>query len=83
MGTARLMTRLAESFRGNAERKWDERPLIMVNDLYGKPFQLRFIRPAEMLMFAKAVCDPPLGQATTVPFGQQSVRSAIRPLDGD
>lgn len=45
----------------------------MVDDLNEKPSQLKFIRPAEMLLFAKAICDPPLGQATTIPSGQQTV----------
>lgn len=43
---------------------------MVTNDLYGKPFQLKFVRPAQMLFFANAVCDPPLGQATVVPYGE-------------
>jgi len=43
---------------------------MVTNDLYGKPFQLKFVRPAQMLLFANAVCDPPLGQATVVPYGE-------------
>ena len=44
---------------------------MVTNDLFGKPFQLKFVRPAQMLLFANAVCDPPLGQATVIPFGQK------------
>ncbi|KAK4692530.1 hypothetical protein P7C71_g4698, partial [Lecanoromycetidae sp. Uapishka_2] len=43
---------------------------MVTNDLYGKPFQLKFVRPAQMLLFANAVCDPPLGQVTVVPYGE-------------
>lgn len=43
---------------------------MVTNDLYGKPFQLKFVRPAQMLLFANAVCDPPLGQSTVVPYGE-------------
>ncbi|MCJ1276394.1 hypothetical protein MMC21_004199 [Puttea exsequens] len=43
---------------------------MVTNDLYGKSFQLKFVRPAQMLLFANAVCDPPLGQATVVPYGE-------------
>lgn len=50
---------------------------MVTNDLFGKPFQLKFVRPAQMLLFANAVCDPPLGQATVIPFGQE-VRSLLR-----
>ena len=44
---------------------------MVTNDLFGKPFQLKFVRPAQMVLFANAVCDPPLGQATVIPFGQK------------
>ena len=50
---------------------------MVTNDLYGKPFQLKFVRPAQMLLFANAVCDPPLGQATVIPHGQ-TVRFSIK-----
>ena len=43
---------------------------MVTNDLYGKPFQLKFVRPGQMLLFANATCDPPLGQATVVPYGE-------------
>ena len=43
---------------------------MVTTDLYGKPFQLKFVRPGQMLLFANAICDPPLGQATVVPFGE-------------
>ena len=46
---------------------------MVTNDLDGKPFQLKFIRKSQMLMFANAVCDPPLGQATVVPKDQHAV----------
>lgn len=49
----------------------------MVNDLYGKTFQLKFVRPAQMLLFAKVACDPPLGQATVVPYYTETVRLGI------
>ncbi|KAL8703164.1 MAG: hypothetical protein Q9201_003640 [Fulgogasparrea decipioides] len=32
-----------------------------------KPFQLKFVRVAQMLLFSNALCDPPLGQATVIP----------------
>ena len=38
-----------------------------------EPFKLKFIRPAEMLLFSNAICDPPLGQSTTIPDGQKTV----------
>lgn len=40
--------------------------LNMPTDLNGKPFQLTFVRPAQMMLFANVVCHPPLGQATVV-----------------
>ena len=46
---------------------------MVTNDIFGKPFQLKFVRPAEMLLFANIVCDPPLGQSTVVPFGRPAV----------
>lgn len=46
---------------------------MVTNDLNGNPFQLGFVRPAQMMMFAKIICDPPLGQATVVPNHQQAV----------
>lgn len=51
--------------------------VMVTNDLYGKPFQLKFVRPAQMLLFANAVCDPPLGLATVIPHGQ-TVRFSIK-----
>ena len=53
---------------------------MVTTDLYGKPFQLKFVRPGQMLLFANVVCDPPLGQTTVVPFGE-TVRSASFNLD--
>ena len=46
----------------------------MVNDLDGKEFQLKFVRAAQMILFANIVCDPPLGQTTVVPHGRDAVR---------
>ena len=46
---------------------------MVTNDLDGKPFQLKFVRPAQMQLFARAVCDPPLGQATVVAPDQSAV----------
>ena len=37
----------------------------------GKPFQLKFVRAAQMQLFANAVCDPPLGSTTVVPYGER------------
>lgn len=52
--------------------------IMVITDLLGKPFQLKFVRPPDMLLFANSICEPPLGQATVVPHGQQSVRLATR-----
>ena len=38
-----------------------------------EPFKLKFNRPAVMLLFSNAICDPPLGQSTVVPYEQQTV----------
>lgn len=38
----------------------------MPTDLNGKPFQLTFVRPAQMMLFANVVCYPPLGQPTVI-----------------
>ena len=35
-----------------------------------KVFQLKFVREAQMQLFANAVCDPPLGSTTVVPYGE-------------
>ncbi|CAD6578651.1 MAG: hypothetical protein ASARMPREDX12_008922 [Alectoria sarmentosa] len=43
---------------------------MVTNDLNGKPFQLKFVRAAQMQLFANAVCDPPLGSTTVVPYGE-------------
>lgn len=42
-------------------------------DAGGKPYQLKFVRAAQMLLFSSVLCDPPLGQATVVPNGQNLV----------
>ncbi|KAL8934159.1 MAG: hypothetical protein Q9216_006045, partial [Gyalolechia sp. 2 TL-2023] len=44
---------------------------------HGKPFKLRFVRAAQMLLFSSALCDPPLGQATVVPFNDQTIKFTI------
>ena len=44
---------------------------MVINDLNGKPFQLKFVREAQMQLFANAVCDPPLGTTTVVPYGEK------------
>lgn len=46
---------------------------MVTNDLNGKPFQLKFVRPAQMMLFANVICDPPFGQVTVVPFDQHVV----------
>ncbi|KAI4179906.1 MAG: hypothetical protein L6R41_007565, partial [Letrouitia leprolyta] len=43
----------------------------------GKPFKLRFVRAAQMLLFSKALCDPPLGQVTVVPSHQQTIKFTV------
>ena len=48
--------------------------IMVTNDLDGKPFQLKFVRAAQMMMFANIVCNPPLGQTTVVPYEQATVR---------
>lgn len=42
-------------------------------DVYGKPFQLTFVRPGQMMLFSNIMCDPALGQATVIPSHQQIV----------
>ena len=42
-------------------------------DENSKPSQLKFLRPAHLMMFANVLCDPPLGQTTVIPFQQRSV----------
>ena len=48
---------------------------MVTNDLDGKPFQLKFIRAAQMIMFANVICDPAFGQTTVIPYGQARVRT--------
>ena len=48
---------------------------MVTNDLDGKPFQLKFVRAAQMMMFANIICDPPLGPDTVIPLGQDAVRT--------
>lgn len=43
---------------------------MVMKDLNGKPFQLKFVRAAQMQLFTNAVCDPPLGSTTVVPYGE-------------
>ncbi|SLM37360.1 Glycosyl hydrolases 36 [Lasallia pustulata] len=50
---------------------------MVTNDLNGNPFQLGFVRPAQMMMFAKVVCDPPLGQFTVIPHHQKAVNFTV------
>ena len=45
-----------------------------------EPFKLKFNRPAAMLLFSNAICDPPLGQSTVVPYEQQTVISCWEAL---
>ncbi|MCJ1471972.1 hypothetical protein MMC13_000616 [Lambiella insularis] len=40
------------------------------NDLNGLPFQLKFVRAAQMIMFASVICEPPLGQTTVISHDQ-------------
>lgn len=50
----------------------------MVNsDLDGGIFQLKFVRPAQMQLFARALCYPHLGQITSIPHGQLAVGSQL------
>ena len=46
---------------------------MVTKDLNGKPFQLTFVRSSQMMIFAKVICDPPLGQSTIVPHNQDAV----------
>jgi hypothetical protein len=46
---------------------------MVTTDITGKPFQLSFIRPSQMTMFANLFCDPPLGQPTVISHGQNHV----------
>ena len=43
---------------------------MVTYDSNGKPFQLKFVRAAQMQLFANAICDPPLGSTTVVPYGE-------------
>jgi hypothetical protein len=43
--------------------------------LPGRPSQIRFKRPAQMELFAKVVCFPPLGQLTVLGRAQREVRN--------
>lgn len=51
---------------------------MVTNDLNGKPFQLKFVRAAQMHLFANAVCDPPLGSSTVVPYGETVLFMPLR-----
>lgn len=46
---------------------------MVADALDEKPFQLKFVRAAQMLLFANATCDPPLGQITVIPPEQNIV----------
>lgn len=46
---------------------------MVVNDLDGKRFQLKFVRAAQMTMFANVLCYPPLGQITVIPHDTAAV----------
>lgn len=43
---------------------------MVTKDSTEKTFQLKFVRAAQMRLFANVVCDPPLGSTTVVPFGE-------------
>lgn len=47
---------------------------MVTNDVYGKPFQLKFVRAAQMELFANIICNPPLGQSTVIPHDRDAVR---------
>ena len=51
---------------------------MVAGDLDSKPFQLKFVRAAQMLLFSNVLCDPPLGQATVVPFEQNTVGLQVK-----
>ena len=46
---------------------------MVTNDLDGRPFQLKFVRAAQMMMFANVICDPPFGQVTVISPEQTTV----------
>jgi len=48
---------------------------MVSSNLDGGPFQLKFVRPAQMQLFARALCYPHLGQITSIPHGQLAVGS--------
>jgi len=48
---------------------------MISSDLGSGPFQLKFVRPAQMQLFARALCYPHLGQITSIPHGQLAVGS--------
>ncbi|MCJ1322369.1 hypothetical protein MMC15_007717 [Xylographa vitiligo] len=47
------------------------------NDLNGLPFQLKFVRAAQMIMFSNVVCWPPFGQTTVIPHGQAEAKFCV------
>ncbi|MCJ1353398.1 MAG: hypothetical protein MMC33_003384 [Icmadophila ericetorum] len=50
---------------------------MVTNDAYGKPFQLKFVRAAQMELFANIICDPPLGQSTVIPHNREAVNFTV------
>ncbi len=44
-----------------------------IDPIGGIPFQLKFVRAAQMLLFSNALCDPPLGQTTVINSNQDVV----------
>ncbi|KAL9611883.1 MAG: hypothetical protein Q9167_003497 [Letrouitia subvulpina] len=49
----------------------------MVVNAADEKYQLKFVRAAQMLLFANAICDPPLGQITVVPPNQNIVEFTV------
>ena len=52
---------------------------MVKDDLNGKPSQIKFVRAAQMQLFTNAVCDPPLGSTTVIPYGKTVLHTYLIP----
>lgn len=62
---ARILTQVCKSSFVSSD--------MVTNDIDNKPFQLKFVRPAQMMLFANVICDPPFGQITVISPDKQIV----------
>ncbi|KAL8820556.1 MAG: hypothetical protein Q9191_007492 [Dirinaria sp. TL-2023a] len=74
------MKRQRESTSPPAEHKWQNNNNIIDSGIGNDPrrdapkFHLNFVRPAQMQLFARVLCHPPLGQALSVPSDQLAIQ---------